>query len=157
MTRAKAIVYEPLGGNDTPLKYTAGLVLAVPVDCDLINVRDISLVKVAIRTPDLKTTLVTPKSSDFYEKDELGSFRLRTNALMSHNVWSEALHVEISIVLDFHDTMRSTEIGPVSHGSHSSTTNNRSGIEESGSIFRTVNLCEPIKVNVLPKPVRRGI
>ena len=154
---SKAIVYEPLGGNDTPLKYTAGLVLAVPVDCDLINVRDISLVKVAIRTPDLKTTLVTPKSSDFYEKDELGSFRLRTNALMSHNVWSEALHVEISIVLDFHDSMRSTEIGPVSHSSHSSTNNNRSGIEESGSIFRTVNLCEPIKVNVLPKPVRRGI
>ena len=154
---SKAIVYEPVGGNDTPLKYTAGLVLAVPVDCDLINVRDISLVRVAIRTPDQKTTLVTPKSSDFYEKEESGSYRLRTNALMSHNVWSEALHVEISIVLDFHDAMSSTEIGPVNHSWQSTATNNRSGMEEKESTFRIVNLCEPIKVNVLPKPVRKGI
>ena len=51
---SRAIVYEPAGSNDTPLKYTAGLVLAVPVDCDLINIRDISLVRVAIRTPDQK-------------------------------------------------------------------------------------------------------
>ena len=54
VSMSKAIVYEPVGSNETPLKYTAGLVLAVPVDCDLVNVRDISLVKVAIRTPDEK-------------------------------------------------------------------------------------------------------
>ena len=45
----KAIMYEPTGNNETPLKYTAGLVLAVPIDCDLLNVGDISLVKVAIK------------------------------------------------------------------------------------------------------------
>jgi hypothetical protein len=56
---SRAIVYEPIGSNDTPLKYTAGLVLAVPVDCDLFNVRDISLVRVAIRTPDQKVRLTT--------------------------------------------------------------------------------------------------
>ena len=65
VSMSRAIVYEPSGTSDTPLKYTAGLVLAVPVDCDLINVRDTSLVKVAIRTPDQKTCLVTPKMSDF--------------------------------------------------------------------------------------------
>ena len=54
---SKAIVYEPAGSNETPLKYTAGLVLAVPVDCDLVNVRDISIVKVAIRTPDQKVRI----------------------------------------------------------------------------------------------------
>ena len=58
VSMSKAIVYEPAGSNETPLKYTAGLVLAVPVDCDLVNVRDISLVKVAIRTPDQKVRIV---------------------------------------------------------------------------------------------------
>merc|ERR1712223_355514 len=154
---SKAIVYEPVGGNDTPLKYTAGLVLAVPVDCDLINVRDISLVRVAIRTPDQKTTLVTPKSSDFYEKEESGSYRLRTNALMSHNVWSEALHVEISIVLDFcHDAMGASDIGG-GRGSHSLLSNAGYGSDTQDSNFRIVPLSDAIKVYVLPKPIRRGI
>ena len=58
VSMSRAIVYEPTGSNDTPLKYTAGLVLAVPVDCDLFNVRDICLVRVAIRTPDQKVRSV---------------------------------------------------------------------------------------------------
>jgi len=157
VSMSRAIVYEPTGSNDTPLKYTAGLVLAVPVDCDLFNVRDISLVRVAIRTPDQKISLVTPKASDFCGKEEPGSYRLRTNALMSHNVWSEALHVEINIVLDFHqDAINSTDIGQINRGIQALVSNGP-GVEKNNATLRTVNLCDPIKVYVLPKPVKRGI
>ena len=157
VSMSRAIVYEPSGTSDTPLKYTAGLVLAVPVDCDLINVRDTSLVKVAIRTPDQKTSLVTPKMSDFCGRGEPGSYRLRTNALMSHNVWSEALHVEISIVLDFcHDAMGASDIGG-GRGNHSLLSNAGYGSDTQDSNFRIVPLSDAIKVYVLPKPIRRGI
>ena len=158
VSMSRAIVYEPTGSNEMPLKYTAGLVLAVPVDCDLIHVRDISLVKISIRTPDQKISLVTPKASDFCGKEDPGSYRLRTNALMSHNVWSEALHVEISIVMDFcHDAISSSNIGQSSRAVQSLGDNTGSGIETCSSIFKIVNLCEPIKVNVFPKPIKRGI
>ena len=66
MSRAK--VYEPSGNNEAPLKYTAGMVLAVPVDADLFNVGDVTKVRLALKTPDQKVILVTPKSSDFCEK-----------------------------------------------------------------------------------------
>ena len=68
--------------------------------------------------------------------------RLVTDALMSHQVWSEALHVEISVVLDV-------------SGSDSSPKRDSAGhmtLEQS-----TIQISEPTKVFVLPKAVKRGI
>lgn len=39
ISRSSAVIFEPLGMNETPLKYTCGMVLAVPVDCELFNIR----------------------------------------------------------------------------------------------------------------------
>ena len=67
---SKAVIFEPHGMNETPLKYTAGMVLAVPVDCELFNINDLSLVRVAIKTPDQKIQLVTPKANQFLAKED---------------------------------------------------------------------------------------
>merc|ERR1712045_580370 len=68
VSMAHAEIFEPVGNNETPLKYTAGMILAVPIDCELFNVEDPSLVRIAIQTPDQKIMLVTPKSTDFITK-----------------------------------------------------------------------------------------
>ncbi len=131
---AHAVMYEPLGGNDTPLKYTAGMILAVPVDAELFNLEDHSLLKIAIQTPDQKIMLISPKSGDVIVKSD-GSKRLLTKAVMSHQVWSEALNVELRLVLD------------VKNNSNSQRFN----------FDNLVSLCQPIKVLVLPKAAKRGI
>ena len=43
---AHAVIFEPVGNNETPLKYTAGMILAVPFDCELYNVEDTSLIRI---------------------------------------------------------------------------------------------------------------
>jgi integrator complex subunit 4 len=134
---SSALVYEPAGNNETPLKYTAGMILAVPVDCELFNVDDLSSIRIAIQTPDQKIMLMTPKSTDFIVKSD-GTKRLLTNALMSHQIWSEALHVEIRIVLDV-------------------KANNLMAKEQRSNFDNLIALCEPIKVYVLPKAAKRGI
>merc|ERR1719479_272952 len=134
VSMAHAEIFEPVGNNETPLKYTAGMILAVPVDCELFNVEDPSLIRIAIQTPDQKIMLVTPKSTDFITKAD-GCRRLLTNALMSHQVWSEALHVEMRIVLD----MQAQSFNSTSSSSQRSNYDN------------LISLCDPIKVYVLPK------
>ena len=117
------------------------MVLAVPVDADLVNVADVSQVRLAVKTPDQKVILITPKSTDFCEKSHTPHcYRLFTSALMSHPVWSEALHVEVSIVLDHSSDDSSGSTGP-----------------SRNTLKSFVPLCEPVKVLVLPKPIKRGM
>ena len=54
VARVSANIFEPQGMNETPLKYTAGMVLAVPVDCELHHIKDTANVRIAIKTPDQK-------------------------------------------------------------------------------------------------------
>lgn len=70
------------------------------------------------------------------------SLRLITHALMSHEVWSEALHVEISIVLDLSAVEMESK-------------RNIKGTSDKDK--NLVQLCDPVKVYVLPKAVKRGL
>ena len=45
MAMAHAVIHEPSGSQETPHKYTAGLVLGVNMDCEITNVRDISTLR----------------------------------------------------------------------------------------------------------------
>lgn len=138
---SSAVIYEPSALNEVPLKYTAGMILAVPVDAELSNISETSKVKLAIKTPDQKIILVTPRPTDFLPKPgEEKSYRLLTNALMSHAVWSEALFVEISIVYDV--------------SAYNLKSKKKSSILDEDDV---IMLCSPVKVNVLPKAVKRGI
>eukprot|EP00088_Acartia_fossae_P000160 TRINITY_DN10050_c0_g1_i1.p1 TRINITY_DN10050_c0_g1~~TRINITY_DN10050_c0_g1_i1.p1 ORF type:complete len:939 (+),score=261.73 TRINITY_DN10050_c0_g1_i1:63-2879(+) len=124
--QAKAVIHEPVGGSETVLKCLAGLVLGIRMDAELFNIPDPSLLRVCIRAADQVNQLSVPKRGDLVSvADE--NFRLLTTALFSHQVWSESLDIEISIVLDL------------------------------GSKDNLVPLSQTVKVSVLPKPVRRGI
>ncbi len=145
-----AVIYEPVSMNETPLKYTAGMVLAVPVDADVFNVHDPASVCLAIKTPDQKVQLVTPKQSHLFPKDEENGgkcYRLLTEALMSHQVWSEALHVEIKIVLDVPSPSEISG-GLAGPGGR--------GIGGKRGERLTVDISEPVKVYVLPRAAKRG-
>eukprot|EP00095_Tigriopus_kingsejongensis_P008319 snap_masked-scaffold871_size86487-processed-gene-0.15 protein:Tk08319 transcript:snap_masked-scaffold871_size86487-processed-gene-0.15-mRNA-1 annotation:"integrator complex subunit 4" len=139
-----ATIYDPAGMNETPLKYVAGMILSVPVDCEIFHTPSPGAIRIAIRTPDQKVQLVTPKSTQFIPKDdEPDSYRLLTEALMSHHqVWSEALHVEIGVVLDI-----------------SAFCSIKSGLRKSHVVDETrlIPLCDSVRVYVLPKAAKRGI
>lgn len=81
-----AVIFDPAGLNETPLKYTAGMVLAISVDAEVSNVSDcLPMLRLAIKTPDQKVQLVTPKPTHFFSPRGDGSgHRLLTDALMSH-------------------------------------------------------------------------
>jgi len=124
--QAKAIINEPTGGSETALKCLAGLVLGIRMDAELFNIPDPSQIRICVRTADQVKQLSVPKRGDTVSLGE-ERYRLITNALLSHQVWSESLDVEISLVLEI------------------------------DSKHNTVPISQTVKVSVLPKPVRRGI
>jgi len=123
---ARAIINEPTGGCETPLKCLGGLVLGIRMDAQLFNIPDPAMLRICIRSADQVKQLSVPKRGDLVSVGE-ENYRLLTTALFSHQVWSESLDIEISIVLYL------------------------------GSDDNTVPLSQTVKVSVLPKPVRRGI
>ena len=133
---ARATIHEPTGGQETPLKYMAGLVLGISIDAELYNVVDTSALRICIFTGDQQSHLSIPRMGDLTPRPE-GGLRLLTTALLSHQVWSEPLDVEISLVLDLGEDKRD---------------NNENKPLNIVSIVQ-----KPVKVQVLPKPVRRGI
>ena len=132
---ARATIHEPTGGQETPLKYMAGLVLGIPMDAEVHNVVDTSALRICIFTGDQQSHLSIPRRGDLTPSPG-GGLRLLTTALLCHQVWTEPLDVEISLVLDLGGEGR------------------REGRGRSENI---VHICTPVKVSVLPKPVRRGI
>lgn len=81
-----------------------------------------------LRYPDKQEQLVLPRRSNFRLTEE-GRQRLYTKVLLSHGVWSEALHVEMEIVLVFAST------------------------DESNFI----KLCDPVRVFIAPKPIKKTL
>lgn len=67
------------------------------------------------------------------------NLRLLTSVLISHQVWTEACNVEISIAL---------AIPEADVGKRKSNVNNSPTL---------LDLCKPIKVSVAPKPVKRTL
>ncbi len=45
---ATATIIEPTGDSDTPLKFTAGLLLGIPFDCELRDLTDVSNVRIRV-------------------------------------------------------------------------------------------------------------
>ena len=131
---ARAVIHAPTGGQETPLKYMAGLVLGIPMDAEVLNVTDRSALRICIFTMDQQSHLSLPRVGDLTPSAG-GGLRLLTTALLSHQVWTEPLDVEISLVLDLGEEGK------------------REGRGRSESI---VHICKPVKVSVLPKRVNKG-
>ncbi|CAB4067195.1 INTS4 [Lepeophtheirus salmonis] len=156
ITMTKAVIFDPPGNNEVALKYTAGMVLAVPVDAELYGVTDEDMpnIRLSIKTPDQKILMVTPRPSEFFKKDD-HTYRLLTNALMSHQIWSEAMHVEISLVLDLTGLSEPSSSHSSSSSSHHSTPKRKKAIQDEEK--NIIHISDSVKVYVLPKAVKRGI
>lgn len=108
--------------------------------------------------------MVLPRLSDFRpltrdddgeetDSDALVSdYRLQTNVYISHGVWSEPCYVEISLVLDFRETL-SSALSVSQTMSLKSTPGYKIKSEES----LMIELCSPIKLLCSPKPHKKGI
>ena len=95
---AKAVIHDPTGNSETPMKYMAGLVLGIPMDCEVFNIAATELLRICIFTGDQQHHLSLPRRGDLVTQAD-GSYRLLTTAHMSHHVWSEASDVEVSTPL----------------------------------------------------------
>lgn len=142
--QTRATLYEPAGETDLPQKFTAGLVLAITLDAEIDNVWDIRSVRVKVKYPDKQVQLILPRLADFRQLEEF-KYRLYTTVLLSHGVWSEALHVEMGLVLDFADT-------DVAQSKGSQKTGLGLRLED-----HTIELCKPVKVYIAPKPIKKGL
>lgn len=144
---SKAVILEPTGQNDSALKFTAGLVMAVPLEAELTNLADPSRLRLKVKYPDQRTQVVVPRSLDLKpldpeaaEKgDGEGNLRLLTTVLISHQVWTEACFIDINIALAV------PEADVARRRAHSD------------SSACLLELCKPVKVCVAPKPVKKGI
>lgn len=139
-------IIDPSGQSDNTLKFTAGLIMSVPFEAELLNLSDASRVRLKVKYPDQKTQVILPRPGhmkplnlDKTDQTQRNDIRLLTNVLVSHQVWSEACNVEINISLAIPD-------GDV--GKRKQTND--------GNPF-LIDLCKPVKVSVSPKPIKRAL
>lgn len=66
---SKAVILEPTGQTDTALKFTAGLVMAVPLEAELTNLLETGRLRLKIKYPDQRTQVVVPRVSDLKPLD----------------------------------------------------------------------------------------
>ncbi|PRD20942.1 UNVERIFIED_CONTAM: ints4 [Trichonephila clavipes] len=141
--QASAVIHEPAVDSESVHKFTAGLVLGITMDAEIENVENVKNVKVKVKYPDQQVQLILPRLADFRQQGEL-QYRLYTSVLLSHSIWSEACHVEMSLVLDFSDT-------------ESSARNSQKNTGWLKAEDNTIELSKPVKVNISPKPAKKGI
>ncbi|XP_049803533.1 integrator complex subunit 4 [Schistocerca nitens] len=146
MTTA-TLACEPGGDADAPLKFTAGLVLGVPLEAELRYLQSPELLRIKVRYPDQQTHLLVPPRGDLRPGTTAGTSRLLTRALVSHQVWSEACALHIGLALD---------LAAVEGGTAAATAARRARAPADADPC-LLDLCKPVKVYVSPKPVKRGI
>lgn len=131
-----ATILEPTESNsaENVLKVTAGLIAAIPFVVEIENLQEMQMqnLRIKIKYPDQNTHSIVPRQRDLKkvmteDGEAEGKWRLRTQALLSHGVWTEASQVEISLCLAVGRTGNELELG------------------------------KSIKVSLFPKPVKRGI
>ena len=148
-------ILEPTGESDNPLKFLAGFVLGVPMEAEIHGLVNCEYLRVRVRYPDQQTQLSIPQPSHLKVFNEFSpevvvedspssssDHRLRTTVLVSHQVWTESSHVEISLVLDVTDPELPTAL------------KRWRGFSEEAFI---VEISKPVRVLVSPKSVKRGI
>ncbi|VEN55059.1 unnamed protein product [Callosobruchus maculatus] len=145
---SSATILEPSGQTDTSLKFTAGLIMSVPFEAELRHLIDPARIRLKIKYPDQKTQIILPRPAHlkplYYDgtdkESQIGhNIRLLTSVLISHQVWSEACDVDISIAL----AIPEADIGK------------RKTVADSAPTL--LDLCKPVKVSVAPKPIKKTL
>ena len=133
-----AIMYEPTG--DHVLQFTAGLILSVPVDCEVQNARTADNLRLQVDYPDGTSYLISPKPSEIRPvASEQNTFRILAKVNVSHKAWTDICSIKLSVVID----------------TKWSGNKNRPVLDTSGS--SSIPLCQPVSLDVHPKQSRRGI
>jgi integrator complex subunit 4 len=107
MCTARIIEPDEAMSNENVVKVTAGLIAALPIHAEIEQLQDHQRenLRIKIKYPDQNIHIVMPRLRDLKHMvsengDEIqNSWRLRTNVLLSHGIWTEASQVEISICL----------------------------------------------------------
>lgn len=134
----RAHIEEPRGDADAALKFTGGLLLGIPLNAKILNLRDPATLRIKLRHPDQQVQLLLPRQSDLrVQHSDQKDYRLRTTVLLSHQVWMEPCNVEISLAL----------LVP------SSSICTHSPLDDPC----VIDLCKPTKVSIAPKAIKRGI
>ncbi|XP_012064460.1 PREDICTED: integrator complex subunit 4 [Atta cephalotes] len=134
----RAHIEEPRGDADAALKFTGGLLLGIPLNAKILNLRDPSTLRIKLRHPDQQVQLLLPRQSDLrMQQSNQKDYRLRTTVLLSHQVWMEPCNVEISLALLLPSSSICTH-PPLDDPC-------------------VIDLCKPIKVSIAPKAIKRGI
>lgn len=89
------------------VKVTAGLIAALGLHAEIENLQEHQRqdLRIKIKYPDQNVHIVMPRMRDLKKmmsesgKEISNNWRLRTNVLLSHGIWTEASHVEISLCL----------------------------------------------------------
>ena len=156
-------IFESSNQSESTLKFTAGLVMSVPLEAELMHISEPARLRLKIKYPDQKVQVVVPRPADlkpllygdtegtiidctkeilmlkfiFTEPRAGHNLRLLTTVLISHQVWSEACNVEISMAV----AVPEADIGK-----------RKPAIETASSL---IELCKPVKFSVAPKPIKK--
>lgn len=139
---AWAEILEPASDSECVYKLGSGLVVGVQLDAELWHIPDLNCLRIRVTYPDHLSHLMIPNSNDI-RVGEAGCLRLLTTVLISAQVWSEACQVGISLVLDLSE--------------QETLGGRRHSYARSDEGATTVQLCQPVKVLVWPKQIRKGI
>lgn len=108
MCTARIIDPDEASSVENIIKVTAGLIAALPLNAEVENLQRSQLqdLRIKIKYPDQNVHFVVPRMRDLKkiardcaEKSSSNNWRLRTNVLLSHGIWTETSQVEISICL----------------------------------------------------------
>lgn len=108
MCTARIIDPDEASSIENIIKVTAGLIAALPLHAEVENLQRSQLqdLRIKIKYPDQNVHYVVPRMRDLKRiisehEDEVSAnnWRLRTNVLLSHGIWTETSQVELSVCL----------------------------------------------------------
>lgn len=140
--RSRVNILEPAGGSDNPQRFTARLTLALPLDVMLENIEDVQRIQIMVKFPDSEVQLFNPRLSDFKQLGPL-KYRLMTEIYLTHGLWTEPCQIDVKVVMSYSPKLLQKP-GTAALAS-SNNTNEK----------RTISLCDPVKVYLMPKPPKR--
>lgn len=144
MQVSTAEIIEPTGRTDSSLKFTAGLVMAIPFEAELRHLHDPSRLRLQVRYPDQQVQVVVPRVDDLRpidadtEMEGCQPLRLLTTVLVSHQVWSEPCNVELGVAVIVPEQRLVDSLPDVTGRS-------------AGGL---IPLCKPVKISLSPKPIK---
>lgn len=107
MCAAKIVEPEEARAMETVIKVTAGLIAALPINVEIEHLEEHRKqdLRIKVKYPDQENHIVVPRIRDLKKMiNENGNevencWRLRSNVLLSHGVWTETSQVELTVCL----------------------------------------------------------